>query len=100
MPDGWIAIQNVVSRTLTLDQEVEVHGLGKVVGDVAYGGNWFYRCSRCYRIYRSNWFYRFYRSYRFYGCNRRYGRRGCNRIYRRYRFYRFYWHTGIGGYCC
>lgn len=40
--DGLVTITNVPSRVHALDVEVEVPGLGRVVGDVAYGGNWFF----------------------------------------------------------
>ncbi len=37
-----VAVQNVESYRLHADLEVEVPGYGKVVGDVAWGGNWFF----------------------------------------------------------
>ncbi|MEO7085581.1 MAG: proline racemase family protein [Gemmatimonadaceae bacterium] len=40
--DGSVTIQNVPSRCHALDVAVDVPGLGRVVGDVAYGGNWFF----------------------------------------------------------
>jgi proline racemase len=40
--DGCVTIENVVSRCHKLDVSVDVPGLGKVTGDVAYGGNWFF----------------------------------------------------------
>jgi proline racemase len=40
--DGSVTIQNVASYCYAADVEVDVPGLGKVVGDVSYGGNWFY----------------------------------------------------------
>lgn len=40
--DGVTTIRNVASRLYARDVEVEVPGLGKVVGDIAYGGNWFF----------------------------------------------------------
>jgi 4-hydroxyproline epimerase len=40
--DESVTIQNVASRCHALDVEVDVPGLGKVVGDVGYGGNWFF----------------------------------------------------------
>jgi proline racemase len=40
--DGLVTIQNVASRCHALDIEVDVPGLGKVVGDVGYSGNWFF----------------------------------------------------------
>jgi 4-hydroxyproline epimerase len=40
--DGSVTIQNVASRCHALDVAVDVAGVGQVVGDVAYGGNWFF----------------------------------------------------------
>jgi len=40
--DGLVTIENVPARCLAQDVAVEVPGLGRVVGDVAYGGNWFF----------------------------------------------------------
>ena len=40
--DGCVTIQNVPSRCHQLDVTVDVPGVGRVVGDVAYGGNWFF----------------------------------------------------------
>jgi proline racemase len=40
--DGSVTIQNVASRCHALDVAVDVPGLGRVVGDVGYGGNWFF----------------------------------------------------------
>jgi 4-hydroxyproline epimerase len=40
--DGSVTIQNVASRCHALDVPVDVPGIGQVVGDVAYGGNWFF----------------------------------------------------------
>jgi 4-hydroxyproline epimerase len=46
--DGWerregaVTIVNVPARCHALDVEVEVPWLGRVTGDVAYGGNWFF----------------------------------------------------------
>jgi proline racemase len=40
--DGSVTIQNVASRSHALDVEVDVPGVGRVKGDVAYGGNWFF----------------------------------------------------------
>src|SRR4029079_16740398 len=40
--DGAVTMQNVASRCIATDVEVNVPGLGRVVGDVAYGGNWFF----------------------------------------------------------
>jgi 4-hydroxyproline epimerase len=40
--DGSVTIENVASRCEKLDLSVNVPGIGKVTGDVAWGGNWFY----------------------------------------------------------
>jgi proline racemase len=40
--DGCVTIENVASRALKLDVTVDVPGLGRVTGDIAYGGNWFF----------------------------------------------------------
>jgi 4-hydroxyproline epimerase len=40
--DGSVTIENVEARCHALDVPVNVPGLGRVVGDVAYGGNWFF----------------------------------------------------------
>jgi proline racemase len=40
--DGSVTITNVPSRCHALDVAVNVPGVGKVVGDVGYGGNWFF----------------------------------------------------------
>jgi proline racemase len=40
--DGSVTIQNVASRCHALNVAVDVAGIGRVVGDVAYGGNWFF----------------------------------------------------------
>jgi proline racemase len=40
--DGSVTIENVASRCHALDVEVQVPGVGRVVGDVGYGGNWFF----------------------------------------------------------
>ena len=40
--DGSVTIQNVASRCHALDVGVDVPGVGRVVGDVGYGGNWFF----------------------------------------------------------
>ena len=39
---GEVAIENVPSYRLKADVEVEVPGVGTVVGDIAWGGNWFF----------------------------------------------------------
>lgn len=43
--DGSVTIRNVPAVCHSLDAEIEVLGLGKVVGDVAWGGNWFFLTS-------------------------------------------------------
>ncbi len=40
--DGSVTIENVPARCHALDVKVHVPGIGDVVGDVAYGGNWFF----------------------------------------------------------
>ena len=40
--DGRVTVTNVPCRSYALDQGVDVPGLGRVTGDVAYGGNWFF----------------------------------------------------------
>ena len=40
--DGTVTIENVPARCLARDVAVEVPGVGPVIGDVAYGGNWFF----------------------------------------------------------
>ncbi len=40
--DGVVTIQNVPAQCHLRDLAVDVPGLGRVVGDVAYGGNWFF----------------------------------------------------------
>lgn len=37
-----VSIDNVPSYRLAKDVEVDVPGLGKIQGDIAYGGNWFF----------------------------------------------------------
>jgi 4-hydroxyproline epimerase len=41
-PDGEVTLTNVVSYCLQENVRVEVPGFGTVIGDVAYGGNWFF----------------------------------------------------------
>jgi proline racemase len=41
-PDGTVTIENVPARLHARDVAVDVPGYGRVVGDVAYGGNWFF----------------------------------------------------------
>lgn len=40
--DGSVTIENVASYSHASDVEVDVAGLGRVTGDVAWGGNWFF----------------------------------------------------------
>lgn len=40
--DGLVTIENVPARCHLRDVAVDAPGLGRVVGDVAYGGNWFF----------------------------------------------------------
>jgi 4-hydroxyproline epimerase len=40
--DGTVTITNVPARCYALDVRVDVPGVGEVVGDIAYGGNWFF----------------------------------------------------------
>lgn len=40
--DGSVSIANVPSYRKVKDLEVDVPGIGNVIGDVAWGGNWFY----------------------------------------------------------
>jgi 4-hydroxyproline epimerase len=40
--DGSVTIENVASRCIAQDVTLDVPGIGHVVGDVAYGGNWFF----------------------------------------------------------
>jgi 4-hydroxyproline epimerase len=40
--DGSVTIENVASRCHAMDVAVDVPGVGRIVGDVAYGGNWFF----------------------------------------------------------
>jgi 4-hydroxyproline epimerase len=39
-----VTIQNVESQAFRRDVEIEVPGLGRIVGDIAWGGNWFFLC--------------------------------------------------------
>ena len=41
-PDGQVSVQNVPSWRSHKGVQVDVPGLGKVSGDIAWGGNWFY----------------------------------------------------------
>ncbi len=40
--DGMVSVTNVASYRLAKDIEVDVPGYGRVAGDIAYGGNWFF----------------------------------------------------------
>ncbi len=40
--DGAVTIVNVAARAHALDVSVDVPGVGRVTGDIAYGGNWFF----------------------------------------------------------
>jgi 4-hydroxyproline epimerase len=40
--DGAVSVENVESRCLRTDLVLSVPGYGRVVGDVAWGGNWFF----------------------------------------------------------
>jgi 4-hydroxyproline epimerase len=44
--DGRISVDNVVSFRSARELSVDVPGIGPVVGDVAWGGNWFFLISR------------------------------------------------------
>ena len=41
-PDGSVSFENVVSFRSHKSVAVDVPGVGEVVGDIAYGGNWFF----------------------------------------------------------
>ena len=41
-PDNRVSVQSVPAFRFAQNVEVEVNGLGRVRGDVAWGGNWFY----------------------------------------------------------
>jgi 4-hydroxyproline epimerase len=43
--DGQISVDNVISHRSAHRIEVDVPGIGRTVGDVAWGGNWFYLIS-------------------------------------------------------
>jgi 4-hydroxyproline epimerase len=44
--DGRISVDNVVSYRSVRELKVEVPGIGAVVGDIAWGGNWFFLISQ------------------------------------------------------
>ena len=41
-PDGSVSIENILSYRYRKAVEVEVEGFGRVTGDIAWGGNWFF----------------------------------------------------------
>jgi 4-hydroxyproline epimerase len=41
-PAGDVSIENVASRCVATDVQLDVPGVGRVSGDIAYGGNWFF----------------------------------------------------------
>jgi 4-hydroxyproline epimerase len=41
-PDGSISVDNVLSYRYRAAVPVEVSGIGRLVGDIAWGGNWFF----------------------------------------------------------
>lgn len=44
-PDGAVTIRNVPAHAHQLDVSVDVPDLGRVTGDIAWGGNWFFLTS-------------------------------------------------------
>src|ERR1017187_5757252 len=44
--DGQISVSNVVSSRSARELAVNVPGIGQVIGDVAWGGNWFFLISQ------------------------------------------------------
>jgi 4-hydroxyproline epimerase len=40
--DGGVTLHNVPARVHALDVSVDVPGLGRITGDLAWGGNWFF----------------------------------------------------------
>jgi len=52
--DGSVTIENVASRAHALDVCVDVPGVGRVTGDVGYGGNWFFVTHLPARLEMSN----------------------------------------------
>jgi 4-hydroxyproline epimerase len=42
LDDGSVCIENVPSYCLSRDVVIDVPGVGRIAGDVAYGGNWFF----------------------------------------------------------
>lgn len=48
-PNGEVSVANVPSWRAQKDFTVDVPGLGKITGDVAWGGNWFYLIANHYQ---------------------------------------------------
>src|SRR5439155_5653094 len=44
-PDGSVTIRNVASYRSAANVTVDVAGVGRLHGDIAWGGNWFFLCS-------------------------------------------------------
>jgi len=44
LADGSISVENVPSYRLATRVAIDVDGLGRVLGDIAWGGNWFFLC--------------------------------------------------------
>ncbi len=44
--DGGVSVENVASHRAAKGVTVEVEGLGRITGDVAWGGNWFFLVDR------------------------------------------------------
>jgi len=42
LPDGRVSVRNVTSFRLRKEVTVDVDGYGKVTGEIAWGGNWFF----------------------------------------------------------
>lgn len=40
--DGAVTFENVPARCVALDSALEVEGYGRLVGEIGYGGNWFF----------------------------------------------------------
>ena len=45
LADGSVSVSNVISYRSARARTIEVPGIGRVVGDVAWGGNWFFLMS-------------------------------------------------------
>ena len=45
--DGSVSVRNVASYRLASELEVHVDGIGRVSGEVAWGGNWFFLTRQC-----------------------------------------------------